>query len=54
MMYAKEIQMATQAGLVLTELHGEWGWIGTRQQFNEYQRLLDWVDEYGTYYKTKS
>jgi hypothetical protein len=51
MMYAKQIVCATQAGLTLTDDCGEWGWMGTVQQWNEYQRLLDWVNEYGSYHK---
>lgn len=51
-MIAKEIVCATQAGLILTDDCGELGWLGTSKQWSEYQRLLDWVDTYGTYYKT--
>ena len=47
---AKTIQCATKAGLVLCE-PDEYGvpqWLGTSRQFNRFNELLRWVDEFNT------
>jgi len=48
---AKIIQCSYEAGLVLVGQgeDGEAEWMGTREQFDTFKDLLEWVDENGSY-----